>query len=155
MTVIGTAGTEKGEKLAAEQGAEYTVNHKEEGHLQKAVELVQGRGIDVVLEMLANVNLNRDLEVMAMGGRVVVIGSRGKIEIDPRLAMAREVRIIGMLLMNATEDERVEIYAGIDAGVANGSLRPVVGAEMPLGEAVEAHKKIMESSSYGKIVLVP
>ena len=155
MRVIGTAGTDKGRGLVAEQGAHHVLDHYETDHLEKAFQFTDGRGIDIVLEMLANVNLGKDLEVMAPGGRVVVIGSRGKIEIDPRLAMSRDLVILGMLLANASEAQIKSIHSGLGAGLGNGSLRLVVGQELPLEEAVRAHHEIIESSHCGKIVLIP
>lgn len=155
MTVIGTAGTDKGRDLAAKHGAHHVLDHHSPDHLEKALKLTDGRGIDVVLEMLANVNLGTDLAAMAPGGRVVVIGSRGKIEIDPRLAMSRDVSILGMLLTNASEDQIRSIHSALRAGLENGSLRPVVGHELPLKEAARAHNEVIESSHSGKIVLIP
>jgi len=114
-----------------------------------------GNGVDVILEMLANVNLGKDLGILAPNGRVVIIGSRGTVEIDPRDAMRRDAAILGMVLMNASEREIRSIHAALGAGLENGTLNPVVGKEMPLAEAAGAHHEIMESHAYGKIVLVP
>jgi NADPH2:quinone reductase len=155
MAVIGTAGTDRGLDLVTEQGAHNVLNHHEPDHFEKALQLTNGHGIDIVLEMLANVNLGKDLEVMAVGGRVVVVGSRGKVEIDPRLTMSRDVSILGVLVMNATEAEIDAIHSALRAGLENGSLRPVVGRELPLKEAALAHHEIIESSHCGKIVLIP
>ena len=114
-----------------------------------------GAGVDVVLEMLANVNLDRDLDVLAPHGRVVVIGNRGRVEIDPRKAMARDAAILGMTLFNATREHLEEIHAGIVAGLENGALNPVIGKEFPLADAAKAHVAVMDSGALGKIVLVP
>ncbi|HYR09120.1 MAG TPA: zinc-binding dehydrogenase, partial [Longimicrobium sp.] len=62
-------------------------SHREPDYLEQILPLTGGRGVDVVLEMLANVNLDRDLDVLAPRGRVVVIGNRGRVEIDPRKLM--------------------------------------------------------------------
>ena len=67
-----------------------SLDHSAPDHFEKALALTGGRGYDVILEMLANVNLGRDLPILALGGRVVVIGSRGSIEIDPRDMMGRD-----------------------------------------------------------------
>jgi NADPH2:quinone reductase len=109
----------------------------------------------VILEMLANVNLGKDLEILAKRGRVVVIGSRGKVEIDPRATMSRDSSILGMSLMNATEEERASIHTALVAGLNNGTLKPIVGREMPLAEAARAHEAIMQPGAFGKIVLIP
>ncbi len=89
MHVIGTAGTEEGLELVRTQGAHHGLNHKVPGYLDQIPELTCNHGIDVILEMLANVNLPKDLEILATRGRVVVIGSRGSVEIDPRQAMEK------------------------------------------------------------------
>src|SRR5206468_3292836 len=117
----------------------------------KLMDLTQGRGVDLILEMLANVNLGKDLPVLARNGRVVVIGSRGPVEINPRDTMSRDADIRGMTLMNATVVDLDSIHAALGAGLENGSLRPVIDKEMPLSHAVAAHHEIMEGNSHGKI----
>ena len=155
MRVIGTAGTDGGVRLAAEQGAHHVLNHRTADYLQQMPALTGGRGVDVVLEMLANVNLDRDLEIVAPRGRVVVIGNRGRVEIDPRKAMGKDASILGMTLFNTTREEFLEIHAGLAAGLENGSLRPVIGKELPLEQAAQAHVAVMEPGAFGKIVLLP
>jgi NADPH:quinone reductase len=155
LRVIGTAGTAEGVKLAREHGAHHVLNHRDTDYLQQIMPLTGNAGVDVVLEMLANVNLDSDLDVLARNGRIVVIGNRGRVEIDPRKAMARDGTILGMTLFNGTPDEMREIHAGLVAGLENGTLNPVIGKEFPLAEAAKAHVAVMESGAYGKIVLVP
>ncbi len=111
--------------------------------------------MDIILEMLANVNLGKDLPVLAKRGRVVVIGSRGKVEIMPRDLMSREADIRAMVLFNASREELASIHAAIHAGLENETLRPIVGKEIPLAEAVKAHVAVMEPGAFGKIVLLP
>ena len=155
MTVIGTAGTDKGRQLVKEQGAHHVLDHSAAGYLDQVVRLSGGRGVDVVLEMLSNVNLDKDLTVLAKYGRIVVIGCRGTVEINPRAAMGKDAAILGMILFNATPVEMESIHAGLFAGLANGTLRPVVGKELPLKEAPKAHVDVMAPGAHGKIVLVP
>jgi NADPH2:quinone reductase len=155
LTVIGTAGTDRGRTLVKEQGAHHALDHRTPGYLDKVMALTEGRGVNVILEMLANVNLGKDLTVLATGGRVVVIGSRGTVEINPREAMARDAAILGMTLFNAPERDTASIHAALVAGLENGTLRPIVGKELPLAEAPQAHRAVMESGAYGKIVLIP
>ena len=100
-------------------------------------------------------NLDRDLAVLATGGRVVVIGCRGTVEINPRQAMLRDAAILGMILFNASPEERDRIHAALAAGLRNGTLRPVVREEMPLAQAAAAHEKVLAPGAYGKIELVP
>ena len=155
MTVIGTAGTDKGRQLVKEQGAHHVLDHSAAGYLDQVMRLSGGRGVDVVLEMLSNVNLDKDLTVLAKYGRIVVIGCRGTVEINPRAAMGKDAAILGMILFNATPVEMESIHAGLFAGLANGTLRPVVGKELPLKEAPKAHVDVMAPGAHGKIVLVP
>ncbi len=155
LRVLGTAGSPKGIELVLREGAHFALDHKAPDHFDQALALTDGRGVDIVLEMLANLNLGRDLKILAPGGRVVVVGSRGPVEIDPRETMIRDAVVLGMLLSNAGERDLKSIHSALFAGLENGSLRPVVGREMPLAEAPKAHEDILSSGAYGKIVLIP
>ena len=155
VTVIGTAGSDAGMKLVREQGAQHALNHSVDGYLDELMKLTDGRGVDAILEMLANKNLAKDLTVLAKKGRVAVIGNRGTIEINPRDAMAREADIRGVTLMNTSPEEYRLIHAALGAGLENGSLKPVIGERIPLAEAARAHETIMGSGTLGKIVLIP
>jgi NADPH2:quinone reductase len=155
MTVIGTAGTERGRKLVAEHGARHVLDHTAPDYPKRLLEVTEGRGADVILEMLANVNLQKDLDMVAKFGRIVIIGNRGTVEINPRGTMAKDAAIHGLVLWNATPTEMASILTALTAGLANGTLRPVVGRELPLAEAAAAHQAVLEPGAYGKIVLVP
>jgi NADPH2:quinone reductase len=154
LRVIGTAGNPDSMALVEAQGAHHVLNHHSPGYLDRVAELTCGKGADVILEMLANVNLDKDLEVAATGGRIVVIGSRGRVEIDPRAAMGKEIGILGMTLFNATDKEQASMHAAFHAGLTNGTLKPVVSREIPLAEAATAHHAVIEASTLGKIVLI-
>lgn len=155
LTVIGTAGTERGRRLAAEQGAQHVLDHRDPDYLKRILDLTGGRGVDVILEMASHVNLGKDLALLALGGRVAVIGSRSPVEINPRDAMGRDATILGVMLNNATPREMAGIHAALGAGLENGSLRPVIGKEYSFTETAEAHKAVLEPGAYGKIVLIP
>jgi NADPH2:quinone reductase len=155
FTVIGTGGTDKGRQLVAEQGAHHVLDHHSKEYPDQIRSLTSGRGVDVILEMLANVNLAKDLGLLAPHGRVVVVGSRGTIEIDPRAMMGKDSSIRGMSLMSASAGELASIHAALVAGLENGTLRPVVGQKIPLAEARRAHEALIEPGAYGKIVLIP
>ena len=155
MQVIGTAGTVKGVELVHEQGAHHVLNHREAAYLDRVLQLTGGRGVDVVLEMLANVNLDNDLALVARGGRVCIVGNRGRIEIDPRRAMSKEAAILGVQLGLTPPDDARSLHAFIGAGLENGTLTPVVGKEFALADAPKAHVAVMEPGAYGKVVLVP
>jgi NADPH2:quinone reductase len=155
MRIIGTCGSDRGQQLVKEQGADYVFNHHSPQHFKEIMHATEGRGADVVLEMLANVNLGKDLPILAQNGRVVVIGSRGSVEINPRDVMSRNASILGMVLLKLSDEQLANIYAELTAGFEKGTLAPVIGREFPLSEASRAHHEIMESLSYGKIILIP
>lgn len=154
MSVFGTAGSEKGLDLVKREGAHRAFNHSQSGYLDKIMEATGGRGVDVILEMLANVNLGHDLKLLAQQGRVIVIGNRGEVTINARDLMMRRSSIRAFTLWGVSETEEKHIHAGLFAGLENGTLRPVVGKELQLRDAARAHREVMESGAYGKIVLV-
>ncbi|HEX4153790.1 MAG TPA: NADPH:quinone reductase [Steroidobacteraceae bacterium] len=155
LTVIGTAGSERGLELVARQGAHHAVNHHTEGYQQRILDRTEGRGADAILEVLANVNLGSDLKMLAAGGRVVVIGSRGDATITPRDLMARDASIMAMTLWNVPTEGLRRIGCAIRAGLEQGFLHPVVGMELPLAQAAEAHRRVAAPGAFGKTVLVP
>ena len=154
LKVLGTAGTPKGLELAKQQGAHQVFDHRKAGYQEEILQATSNRGVDIILEMLANVNLSNDTKLLANNGRVIVIGSRGEVTIDPRQLMARRASIRGFTLWAITPAEEADIHAGLFAGLENGTLRPIVGKELPLAEAARAHKEILEPGSVGKIVLI-
>jgi NADPH:quinone reductase len=155
LQIIATAGTPKGEALLRQLGAPHVVNHRQPDHLAQIMACTGGRGVDAILEMLANVNLGKDLGLLAKNGRVVVIGSRGKVEIDARDTMMRDADIRGMLLFNTPAAEKASIHAALGAGLSNGTLSPVICRELPLQEAPQAHEQVMSPGAHGKIILLP
>lgn len=155
LTVFGTAGTDKGLELVTREGAHQVFSHRNAGYQQEIMKASSDKGVDVILEMLANVNLGADLKMLAQHGRVVVIGSRGDATITPRDLMSRRASVVAFTLWAAQPAETAEIHAGLLAGLENGTLRPVVGKRFPLPEAARAHKEILEPGAIGQIILVP
>ena len=154
LKVLGTAGTPKGLELAKREGAHQVFDHRKSGYQEEILQATGNRGVDIILEMLANVNLSHDTRLLANNGRVVVIGSRGEVTINPRELMGRRASIRAFTLWGITPEEEADIHAGLFAGLDNDTLRPIVGKELPLAEAARAHKEILEGGSAGKIVLV-
>jgi len=155
LTVIGTAGTDRGRALVLEQGAHHALDHGDAAYRDEVKRVTNGRGPDVIIEMVANVNLNPDLSMICPRGRIVIIGTRGNVEIAPRLIMSQNATIMGLTLWTATDEELHRAYAGLAEGLANGTLNPVIGAELPLSDAPKAHRQVLESGAHGKIVLIP
>lgn len=155
LMVIGTASSDEGKQLVRDQGADAVFDHTNEDHLGEIREFTAGKGVHVVIEMLANVNLERDFEALAMFGRIVVVGNRGSLEFTPRQAMTKDATIYGMSLFNSPQPARDEIHSAIFEGLSAGFLNPFVREAIPLVEAPRAHHEVIENKALGKIVLIP
>ncbi len=155
MVALATGGTKEGRRLLKEQGVQHIFDHHGGDYKEKILEATGGVGADIILEMRADVNLADDLTLLAKGGRVVVVGSRGPIEINPREAMVRNASILGMLVMNASTEEQKKIHSAIYQGLERGALSPVIDTELPLAQAPEAHRQVMRPGRLGKIILNP
>lgn len=155
LQVVGSAGTQAGMDLVLAQGAHHVFNHHAPDYLRQLVHCTGGAGPAIILEMLANVNLQKDLEVLAPYGRIVIVGSRGSLDFTPRGAMSKEADILGMSLFNTPAPALQSIQRAIVAGLETGFLKPVVGRSFPLSEAAEAHRLILEPGALGKLVLLP
>ncbi|XP_042642241.1 quinone oxidoreductase [Tyto alba] len=156
LKVLGTAGTEEGMNMVLRNGAHQAFNHREANYIDKIKEYTGMEGVDIIIEMLSNVNLAADLQLLSYAGRVMVVGCRGPIEINPRDTISKESSIIGVSLFLATEEERHECATALLDGIEAGWLKPVVGSEYPLEKVAKAHEDIIHSTgALGKMVLIP
>ena len=153
LKVIGTASSDAGKKLVKEQGADFVLDHSDKSYLEEIKAITKDKGVQIILEMLANSNFQKDFDVLAMFGRVVVIGNRGSLDFNPRAVMGKDAVVFGMSLFNASEEDLRELHAAIYEGLSKGYLNPVVGRTFPLAEAAEAHHAVIETKAFGKIVL--
>jgi NADPH2:quinone reductase len=154
LKVIGTASTDAGRQLAGEQGADLVFDHSSHGYLAEIADATGG-GVDVIIEMLANVNLVKDFEVLKRFGRICGVGNRGSLDFNPRLLMGKDATVSGMALYNAPREAFEEIHDEIYKGLSEGYLRPIVSRQFPLAKAAEAHHAVIEDKALGKIVLIP
>jgi NADPH2:quinone reductase len=154
LRVIGSGGTERGLHMVREYGADVVVRHDQPGYLDQIKAATDGRGVDVIIEMAAHINLDKDLGLLARHGRIVVVGNRGRVEIDARQAMGRDAAILGMTLFNATEADLAAIHGALIDRLAMGVLNPLIGREFPLADAARAHTEVMQPGAFGKIVLI-
>ncbi|XP_067218099.1 quinone oxidoreductase [Chanodichthys erythropterus] len=155
LEVLGTAGTSEGMKLVLSSGAHLAFNHREQDYLDKIKDATSGQGVNVIIEMLSNVNLSNDLQLLDFGGRVIIVGSRGSIEINPRDTMMKETSIIGVALYNATKKETSECAAALFAGMEAGWLKPAIGPQYTLDKVAQAHEDIINSpGASGKMILI-
>ena len=155
LTVIGSGGSARGRQLILDQGADHAVDHTAEGYTDQIREITNGTGPTLLLEMLANVNLATDLDLIAKYGRIIIIGNRGEVTINPRMMMMKELDVRGLALFNGSPSEMENITSDLLAGLADGSLNPVIGTEMALAEAAESHRAVMKPGAFGKIILLP
>ncbi|XP_060088010.1 quinone oxidoreductase [Heteronotia binoei] len=155
LKVLGTAGTVEGMNLVLKNGAHKVFNHRKKDYLAQIKETAGEEGIDIIIEMLANVNLASDLLLLAKGGRVMIVGSRGPIEINPRDTMLKESSIRGISLFSMSKEELGECAAMVLAGIEAGWLKPAIGPEYPLEKVTEAHRDIIHSQgALGKMLLL-
>ena len=155
LRVFGTAGTERGRQLAREQGAREVFDHAAPGYEKDVMAKTGGRGVDLIIEMLANVNLVKDLDLIAKRGRIAIVGNRGAIELNPRAIMGKDATIVGFTNWNALPAELATAHAAIVAGMERCGYKPQVGKELPLADAARAHEEVLKPGAYGKIVLIP
>ena len=93
--------------------------------------------------------------MVVVRGRVVIVGNRGALELNPRSIMSKDAVVTGFTNWNATPKELATAHAAIIAGMEHCGFRPQVGREMPLKDAPKAHEDVMKPGAYGKIVLIP
>ncbi|EDY21308.1 Alcohol dehydrogenase zinc-binding domain protein [Chthoniobacter flavus Ellin428] len=152
--VLATGGTDEGRLLLLDQGAYAVFDHHSKDYPERILDTTDGRGVDFILEMLASVNLGKDLPMLANNGRVVIVGSRGPVEINPRDLMARNADVRGVMVFGTPAPVLTEAHLAIVSGLKEGKLHPIIAREFPLADAAEAHKTVMAPGASGKIVLV-
>lgn len=162
LTVFGTAGSKERCELLLKCGAHYAFCHNEENYMEeirnKALEISdqKSNGVDIIIEMLANKNLGNDLKVLNYGGRVVVIGNRGTVEINPRDTMGREACIMGVALAKSSTEDLDKTTEALNKGISQCFIMPVLGQMFKLKNANLAHEEVISHSAgtQGKIVLI-
>jgi NADPH2:quinone reductase len=154
LHVVGSAGSEDGIKMLQDLGVDLAVNHHDSSRVDAIKEATDG-GPAVIVEMLANVNLETDMGLVGKNGRIVIVGSRGSVEVTPRRLMGKEADVRGLILFGAVGEELETIHREMQTALSQGVIRPVIQQTLPLAEAPEAHRAVIEDKSHGKIVLVP
>ena len=153
LTVYGTASSDEGKQLVREQDADGVFDHSADGYLGEIREQNGDRGVDIIIEMLANVNLQKDFEALAMFGRITIVGNRGSLEFNPRAAMTKDATIYGMSLFNAPRAAFDEIHAAIFEGLSEGFLDPIIDQTFDLADAPASHEAVIGHKAHGKIIL--
>ncbi|MEK4079808.1 NADPH:quinone reductase [Solibacillus sp. FSL W7-1472] len=152
--VIGTASRDSGKQLVKEAGADVVLDHIKEETMNAVLEANDGKGPDVIIEFLANENLQTDLQMIAKHGVIVIVGNRGEIEINPRLIMQKDCDVRGMVLFNVSAEEHQELIHGVAKLLESEQLKPVVGYSYPLEQAGKAFDAVIKGEHNGKVVVI-
>ncbi len=154
--VATTAGTEEKLAVCRELGAEIAVNYREQDFVEV---LKEAGGADVILDNMGAKYLGRNVDALAMEGRLVIIGMQGgsRAELDINMLLRKRGAVIATTLRARPEDEKAAICAAVVEHVwplvEDGRVRPVVHATMPLADVAEAHRLMDASTHIGKILL--
>ena len=154
-----TARTDTKLAACAELGAEILINYHEQDFVAVLRAATDGHGADVVLDNMGAYYLSRNLEALAVSGRLVVIGLQGgrRAELDLSALMAKRAAVLATTLRSRTDAEKAAIIASVREHVwpliADGAVRPVVHARLPLEQAALAHRMVEESDHVGKVLL--
>lgn len=158
--VLCTAGSSDKLARCREFGAEVAINYREEDFAARVKEETEGRGADVILDIVGAKYLSGNVSALATGGRLVVIGLLGgrKGEIDLGKMLAKRAAVYATSLRARPSAEKAEIVAGVRAhvwpAIAAGALKPVVDRRFPMSDAGEAHRVVEASEHVGKVVLL-
>lgn len=154
-----TAGSEEKCKRCLELGADVAVNYREGDFVAEAKAATGGAGVDVILDSIGGSYLAQNLDALATGGRLVLIGLMGgaKAEIPLGMVLAKRLQVLGSTLRARPDAEKAAIVAGLleqfGAALDAGTIGPIVDRVMPLAEAGDAHRVIKASEHFGKVVL--
>ncbi len=160
-TVIATSGGDRKVRASRELGADLVIDHRSEDFVARALEFTDGRGVDVVLDVVGPDYLGRNLEVLAPNGHIAVIASGSGREgaLDYGVMMRKRATISATTLRARPLDEKAAIVAAVRADVwpfvADGRVRPVVDSVLPLDQAAEAHRRVRDGEVVGKVLLTP
>ncbi|MEV4491349.1 NAD(P)H-quinone oxidoreductase [Micromonospora coxensis] len=157
-TVVATARAAKHERLR-ELGAAHTVDYREQDFVEEVRRVTDGRGADVILDIMGASYLSRNVAALADGGRLVVIGMQGgrKAELDLAALLAKRASVAATALRSRPLDDKAEIVRGVREEVwplvESGAVRPVVDRRLPMTDAAQAHRLVESSDHLGKVLL--
>jgi len=158
-TVIGTSRTADKLKRATEMGLEVGVNTSKEDLAEAVNQATYGSGVHAVLDLVGGKLLEASLRVVALRGRVVVVGTTGgaKVEVDLGLLLRRRIHLFGTVLRSRPLEEKIALAREFSNAVlpliSSGRIKPVVDSVFPMDAIRKAHERMEENASFGKIVL--
>lgn len=155
-----TAGTEEKLERCAELGADILINYREQDFVAELREATDGKGADVILDNMGAKYLDRNVQALAVNGRLVIIGMQGGVkgELNIGALLAKRAAITATTLRARPVEEKAAIVAAVREHVwplvSGGHVRPVIDREIPMPDAAEAHRVVEDSSHIGKVLLV-
>ena len=159
--VFATAGSAEKCQACVELGADVAINYREQDFVEAVREATDGRGADVILDMVGGAYLQRNVDALAIEGRLVIIALMEGTKAEANLAtlMSRRLTITGSTLRARSVDQKAAIVAQLRANLwarmTAGELRPVIHATYPLTDAADAHRVMQSSTHIGKLLLIP
>jgi NADPH:quinone reductase-like Zn-dependent oxidoreductase len=162
--VFTTAGTAAKLEFCRELGAEVTINYRDEDFVERVREETDGAGVDVVLDNMGAKYLPRNVDALAVGGRLVVIGMQGgtRAELDLGKLLAKRASVHATALrsrpatgLGGKADIVAAVRAEVWPDVERGVVRPIVDRRLPMSRAAEAHRVVEASEHVGKVLLLP
>ncbi|MPZ72969.1 MAG: zinc-binding dehydrogenase [Nitriliruptorales bacterium] len=154
-----TAGSRERVDQCVELGADGGVVYRDDDWSKTVLEMTDGRGVDVVLDIVGGPYLRANLRCLATEGRLVIIGLMGgaKAEIDLSVLLSRRVAVMGSTLRARSTEEKAplarRLVSDVWPGFGDRSLRPVIDRVLPLAAIAEAHTALEAGDVFGKIVL--
>ena len=158
-TVIVTAGTAEKCQRCLDLGADAAANYNEDDFARVVEQVMEGHGVDLVLDSIGASYLAKNLACLALEGILVLIGLMGgaKTEINLSGLMLRRLQVIGSTLRALSEKQKAGVVSGFlrtfGESLRSGAVRPIVDTVFPLAEAAEAHRLMKASTHFGKIIL--
>ncbi|MGC4850653.1 NAD(P)H-quinone oxidoreductase [Micromonospora sp. DT15] len=158
VTVLTTAREAKHTRLR-ELGAAHVIDYREQDFVEEVRRITDGRGVDVILDIMGGSYLGRNVSTLATGGRLVVIGMQGgrKAELDLGALMTRRASVTATSLRSRPLAEKAEIVQGVRDEVwplvEAGRIRPIVDRRLPMTEAAQAHRLVESNDHFGKVLL--
>jgi NADPH:quinone reductase len=160
VTVLATAGSDEKCRACEDLGAKQAINYHSADFVEAVLELTDGKGVDLILDIVGGSYVARNLEALATDGRLVQIGfmaGESSASVDFRRILSRRLTITGSLLRPRTVEEKGQIATALRTEIwpllARGAVRPIIDRVLPLAEAAEAHRLMESSEHVGKIVL--
>jgi NADPH2:quinone reductase len=158
--VLATAGSTEKVHVCQDLGATKAIDYREEDFVEAVKDATDGRGADVILDMVGGDYIDRNLRSAALGGRIVQIAflKGSKVEVDLMRLMLRRLTLTGSTLRAQTAEAKARMAHAVEERIwpliEDGKIKPVIDSTFPLAEAAEAHRRIDDPEHVGKIVLI-